>query len=220
MSKSKDARRFMTVSEFAATMRTTAGVVRGWIKKGSLRAQYIIPEHEVKRWTENEDSRRVATMLEVENRFIEIVRFEPAPQPLNPIQDTPDIDFLLGGMKGKVDYLESENRRLMDQNLRLRSVLRDELLLWQSILYNGRQLRFIEAKRQISRLVGATSYDGRDEAPMDYKEREIGGNLRQAQERLEARRRGWEGPATATPVTEEPADRAVLVDNSENRKQS
>ena len=55
---------------------------------------------------------------------------------------------------------------------------------------------------------------------MDYKEREIGGNLREARERLEARRRGWEGPAAATPVTEEPADRAVLVDNRESRKQT
>ena len=108
----------------------------------------------------------------------------------------------------------------MDQNLRLRSVLRDELILWQAILHNGRQLRFIEAKRHCARLIGATEYNGRDEAPMDYKERAIGGNLREAQERLDARRRGWEGPAAATPVTEESADRAVLIDDGESGKQT
>ena len=59
----------------------------------------------------------------------------------------------MGEIKRKVDYLEIGNRRLIDQNLRLRAVVRDELLLWQSILKDGKQLRLEEAKRHIP-LVG------------------------------------------------------------------
>jgi hypothetical protein len=80
----------------------------------------------------------------------------------------------MGEIKRKVDYLEIENRRLIDQNLRLRSVVRDELLLWKSILKDEKQMRFGEAKRHISRLLGAVEYEGRDEAPI---ERELGGDL-------------------------------------------
>ena len=66
----------------------------------------------------------------------------------------------------------------MDQNLRLRSVIRDELVLWRSVVNEGKALSYGEAKRHVSQLMGATEYDGRDEGPIDYREPALGGNLK------------------------------------------
>jgi excisionase family DNA binding protein len=182
---SPEVKRFMTVEDFAKVMNTTLTCVYRWIQDKKLRARYVIPEDEIVRWTENDESRQIKKILDIENQCIELMRFEEPPPPLNPLPlSTPDVEFLHGEIQRKVSYLESENRRLIDQNLRMRSVIRDELLLWQSILRDGKQMRYGEAKRHISRLLASTEYDGRDEAPMDYKERELGGDLRKEFQRV------------------------------------
>jgi hypothetical protein len=83
----------------------------------------------------------------------------------------------------EVSYLESENRRLEDQNLRFRNIIRDELALWSGLVNDGKTLSNGKAKRYISTLLGATNYDGRSEAPLEYRPPTIGGNLRKPYER-------------------------------------
>ncbi|GEM_PF-5919248 len=168
----------MTVAEFANVMQCTAESVYRWIKEGQLRAMQVIPEAEVTRWTENEESRQATERIAEDERFIEFIHAPKIQEPRTPLppEDRADIEFLLGEIRIKCGHLESENRRLIDQNLRLRSALRDELLLWEDILKYGRRLKFGAAKRHVSRLLAAVGYDGRSEDLIE--ERERGGNLR------------------------------------------
>ena len=193
-------KKFITVAEFAKLMQVTNEAVTRWIRERRLQAQYFIPETEVNRWmglnSDDPFDLQVKRILERDNQPVQLLRYEatPAPSDILP-RSTPDIEFMVGEVQRKCRYLESENRRLIDQNLRLKSVLRDELLLWQSILRDGKEVRFGEAKRHISRLLGATEYDGRDEGPMDYRDRELGGNLREE----------WYGREALPAKTDEPA---------------
>jgi hypothetical protein len=171
-------KRFMTMAEFAVLMKCTVVTVNRWIKEGQLRVLHVISEDEVKRWTENEESRQAAERIAEDDRYVEFIQAPRIQEPrhLTPPSDRADIEFVLGEIRIKCAHLEAENRRLIDQNLRFRSTLREELLLWEDILKYGRQLKFGAAKRHVSRLLGAVGYDGRSEDPID--QRELGGDLR------------------------------------------
>jgi hypothetical protein len=156
------------------------------IKKGRLHAEkrdgrWWIKETELRRWlgVNDPDSLRVQKLIQQENtNLLEWPAASPEPKK---VERAADVDFLVSELRRKVAGLESDNRRLMDQNLRFRGVIRDELELWQALVQHSKPITYGEAKRHVNTLLGATRYDGRDEGPLDPI---TGGSLQKRFERL------------------------------------
>jgi hypothetical protein len=159
------------------------------IKKGRLHAEkrdgrWWIKESELRRWlgVNDPDSLRVQKLIQQENTNLLEWPTAGSPEPKN--VERADVDFLVAELRRKVAGLESDNRRLMDQNLRFRSVIRGELELWQALVQESKPITYGEAKRHVNTLLGTTHYNGRDEGPLEYREPITGGTLQKRFERL------------------------------------
>lgn len=198
MDKSKNGA--LSIEEAAARLKTTKFNVGYWIHTKKLAAtkvngRWLIAEKNLRPWLENPESLRAMALIEQDKAPVVLLKRPKHPAPLNPLpNNTPDVDFLLGELRRKVARLESDNRRYLDQNTRFRSVIREEIAMWQNVLNDGMTLTVTQAKHHVSVLLGATDYDGRDEGPLEYREPSLGGNLREE----------WEARCRGEPPREEP----------------
>jgi hypothetical protein len=198
---------FVTLTVAAAALGMHPGSVLYHIQLGRLPAskrdgRWLIRETEVNKWLGANRSGVAKAREIVEQDSENLIEWPAVKRQAKQVERAADVDFLLGELRQKSSYLESENRRLMDQNTRFRDLILRELRLWQALIRDAKPISYGEAKRHISTLLGATNYDGRDDGPLEYREPSTGGNLRKLYER---QRRG----ETDEPK-EPPAEPAII----------
>jgi excisionase family DNA binding protein len=175
----------LTIREAAEKIGVAPYTISYWVKCKKLPAKkvgkmWMLNESDLQKFMQTDEATVAAAItLERDRTPINLFNLPPAAESANPnpAADRADVEFLVGEMRRKVGYVESDNRRLMDQNLRLRSVIRDTAEMFRRAM-EGQAPTYSEAKRFLGVMEGAVQYEGRDEGPVDYKPRELGGDQR------------------------------------------